>query len=93
MGPARGVEYRPDDPGRPPEDARHRLLTSILDPAAAPADELAPLYARRWEFETALDELLSRAKVDRLGLHDARHTAATLLLVPGVPPVRSPAGV
>jgi hypothetical protein len=33
-----------------------RLITSILDPEAAPADELAQLYHERWEFETALDE-------------------------------------
>ena len=34
----------------------YRLLTSILDPAPAPADELAALYHERWEIETALDE-------------------------------------
>lgn len=28
-----------------------RLWTSLLDPASAPADELAVLYARRWEHE------------------------------------------
>lgn len=33
-----------------------RLVTSILDWKAAPADELAALYRERWEFETALDE-------------------------------------
>jgi hypothetical protein len=53
----RVVEYEIEDPGRPPTDARYRLLTTILDPDDAPADELAPLYAQRWEFETALDEL------------------------------------
>ncbi len=34
----------------------YRLLTSILAPAQAPADELAALYHERWEIETALDE-------------------------------------
>lgn len=35
---------------------RYRLVTSILDPEEAPAQELATLYHERWEFETALDE-------------------------------------
>jgi len=35
----------------------YRLVTTILDPAEAPAEELAALYHERWEIETALDEL------------------------------------
>jgi hypothetical protein len=35
----------------------YRLITTILDPAEAPAKELAALYHERWEIETALDEL------------------------------------
>ena len=35
----------------------YRLVTTILDPEAAPAAELAALYHERWEIETALDEL------------------------------------
>jgi len=35
----------------------YRLITTILDPALAPARELAALYHERWEIETALDEL------------------------------------
>ncbi len=35
----------------------YRLVTTILDPAAAPAEELAALYQERWEIEGALDEL------------------------------------
>ena len=55
---ARVVEYWIDDPGRPgAEEQRYRMLTTILDPDRAPAAELAPLYAQRWEFESALDEL------------------------------------
>lgn len=34
----------------------YRLITTILDPKAAPAHELIQLYLERWEFETALDE-------------------------------------
>lgn len=55
--PVRVVEYVLDDPGRAQTDTRYRLLTTILDPEQAPADELAPLYTQRWEFEGALDEL------------------------------------
>jgi hypothetical protein len=35
----------------------YRLVTTILDPETAPAQELAALYHERWEIETALDEL------------------------------------
>lgn len=35
----------------------YRLLTNLLDPAQAPAAELAALYHERWEHEGALDEL------------------------------------
>ena len=34
-----------------------RLISNILDPREAPADELAALYARRWQTETAFAEL------------------------------------
>jgi hypothetical protein len=52
----RVIEYTIDD-GRAPEDEHYRLVTTLLDPGQAPALELAELYAQRWEFETALDEL------------------------------------
>jgi IS4 transposase len=35
----------------------YRLVTTILDPVDAPAEELAALYHQRWEIETAFDEL------------------------------------
>jgi hypothetical protein len=35
----------------------YRLVTTMLDHQAAPAEELAALYHERWEIETALDEL------------------------------------
>jgi Transposase DDE domain len=54
---ARVIEYELDDPSREGNDARYRLLTTILDPEQAPAEELAPRYTERWEFEGALDEL------------------------------------
>ena len=33
------------------------MITTLLDPKQAPAQELAALYQERWEIETALDEL------------------------------------
>jgi len=38
----------------------YRLVTSILDPAEATAEELAALYHERWEIEIALGELKTR---------------------------------
>jgi hypothetical protein len=35
----------------------YRLITSVLDPAKVPAEELARLYAQRWTIETALGEI------------------------------------
>ncbi len=51
----RVVDYCLD--GIPGAEPIYRLITTILDPAAAPATELAALYHERWEIETALDEL------------------------------------
>ncbi len=34
----------------------YRLITGIVDPTQAPAEELAALYHERWEIETAFDE-------------------------------------
>jgi len=51
----RVIDYRLKDV----KDAEpiYRLITTILDPTQAPANELAALYHERWEIETALDEL------------------------------------
>jgi hypothetical protein len=35
----------------------YRVVTSVLDPRQAPAEELASVYGQRWELENALDEL------------------------------------
>lgn len=52
----RVVEYTIDD-GNAPDGEQYRLVTTLLDPHDASAAELAELYAQRWEFETALDEI------------------------------------
>jgi IS4 transposase len=51
----RVIEYRLE--GVPGAEPLYRLVTTILDPSQAPAQELAALYHERWEIETALDEL------------------------------------
>lgn len=53
--PVRVIEYTLE--GVPDSEPIYRLLTTLLDPAQAPAPELAALYHERWEIETALDEL------------------------------------
>jgi hypothetical protein len=64
----RVIDYALDDPGRPQAEPRYRLITTILDPQAAPAAELAALYPQRWEFETALDELKTHQRGPRVVL-------------------------
>jgi Insertion element 4 transposase N-terminal/Transposase DDE domain len=44
-------------PGVPDAQERYRLVTTMLDPAQAPALELATLYHERWEVEGVFDEL------------------------------------
>jgi hypothetical protein len=46
----------------------YRLVTTVLDPARAPAEELAALYHERWEVETALDELKTHLRGARIVL-------------------------
>jgi hypothetical protein len=41
---------------------RYRLITTLLDPRAAPAPELAAAYARRWAVETCFSELKARLR-------------------------------
>jgi hypothetical protein len=43
-----------------------RLLTTVLDPDAAPATELAALYHERGEIDTALDELKTHLRGSRI---------------------------
>src|SRR3712207_4857261 len=51
----RVVEYRLE--GVAEAEPLYRLVTTILDPAQAPAEALAALYHERWEIEGALAEL------------------------------------
>ena len=64
----RVIDYALDDPGRPGTEPRYRLITTITDPLAAPAAELAALYPQRWEFETTLAELKTHQRGPRVVL-------------------------
>lgn len=46
----------------------YRLVTTILDPTAGSAEELAALYHERWEIETALDELKTHLRGSKIVL-------------------------
>jgi hypothetical protein len=61
----RVVDYTLEDPGRGGQRQHYRLVTSILDPAQAPAADLAALYHQRWELEGALDELKTHQRGPR----------------------------
>ena len=60
------IEYRLE--GVEGAEPLYRLLTMILDPRQAPAEELAALYPQRWEIETALDELKTHLRGARIVL-------------------------
>jgi hypothetical protein len=62
----RVIEYRLE--GLPDAEPLYRLLTTILTPQAAPAQELAALYHERWEIETAFDELKTHLRGRRIVL-------------------------
>jgi len=62
----RVVEYRLA--GIAEAEPLYRLLTTLLDPAQAPAAELAALYHERWEIEGALAELKTQLRGARVVL-------------------------
>jgi len=60
----RGVECRLE--GVADAEPLHRLVTTVLDPAAAPAAELAALYHERWEIGGALAGLKTHPRGARV---------------------------
>jgi hypothetical protein len=56
----RVIDYRLE--GVADAEPIYRLVTTILDPTMASAEELAALYHERWEIETALDELKTHVR-------------------------------
>ena len=59
------IRYTLNDPQRPGHRVEHRLVTSLRDPAAAPARELILAYHRRWVIASALDELKTHQRPAR----------------------------
>jgi len=57
----RVIEYRLEDEDGTVTET-FALITTLLDPDAAPARELAELYQARWEIETALGSLKAQMK-------------------------------
>jgi len=53
----RVIEYTLDDPARGAPGVVHRLVTTLLDARAHPAEALIELYHQRWEEEATIDEL------------------------------------
>jgi Insertion element 4 transposase N-terminal/Transposase DDE domain len=64
----RVIEYRIDDPGLGEGEDRYRLACTLLDHEAAPASELAALYAERWELEGTIDEMKTHQRGPRVVL-------------------------
>lgn len=52
-------------PNMPESEPRYRLMTTLLDPCAAPAQELAAIYHARWEVESVFDELKTHLRQSR----------------------------
>jgi hypothetical protein len=59
----RVIDYTIDDGRDSPES--YRLLTTILDPSVASAEDLATVYSQRWEIESTFDELKTHQRGPR----------------------------
>jgi hypothetical protein len=59
----RVIDYRLPD--MPDSEPHYRLITTLLDPKAAPTLELAALYHWRWEVEGVYDELKTHLRNGR----------------------------
>ncbi|MFC5673647.1 hypothetical protein [Streptomyces incanus] len=62
--PARVIEYTLGPRGG--DGTVYRLITILLEPDQAPAEELAALHAQRWEIENILDEIKNHQGVPGL---------------------------
>jgi hypothetical protein len=66
----RVIEYHLE--GVPGAEPLYRLITTLLDPVAAPATELAALYHERWESQGIFAELKVALPGERLMLRSRR---------------------
>ena len=64
------IDYRLE--GVPNAEPVYRLITTLLDPMAAPAGELAALYHERWEVESVFAEIKVTLPGRRLMLRSRR---------------------
>jgi hypothetical protein len=53
----RMISYTFTDPTWPGCGQTHRLITTLLDPVEAPAQQLIEIYHERWEVEISIDEI------------------------------------
>jgi hypothetical protein len=67
----RVIEYRLEGA---PAGETYRLMTTLLDAAQAPAEELAALYPERWELEGAFDELKTHLRGGQMVLRSKTPT-------------------
>lgn len=58
--------------GMPDAEPLYRLITTVVDPAKAPAEELAALYSQRWEIENAFDEFKTHLRGSKIVLRSKR---------------------
>lgn len=66
------IRYTLEDPNRPGHGVEHRLITSLLDPQEAPAEELVDAYHARWEFELVADEIKTHQRLPQQPLRSER---------------------
>lgn len=66
------IRYTLDDPNRPGHRVEHRLITSLVDPERAGAEELVVAYHSRWEFELAVDEIKSHQRPPHAALRSKK---------------------
>ena len=66
------IRYTLEDPNRPGHRIEHRLITSLVDPDLAPAQEIVVAYHARWEFELAVDEIKTHQRQPQKPLRSER---------------------
>ena len=66
----RVIEYRLE--GVPDAEPIYRLITTIMSPRRAPAQQLAILYHERWEIESAFDELKTHLRGSNIVLRSKK---------------------
>jgi hypothetical protein len=66
------IRYTIDDPNRSGHRLEHRLITSLLDPEWAGAEELVVAYHSRWEFELAVDEIKNHQRNPNMPLRSKK---------------------